>query len=667
MGGLATELATYEASLSPEDRAALTTMERQAMVAETRNLLLNAKARQKESTMKTAGTTPPNTPPGSTNDQTLAPPGELPPPVAAAPAPAAPPPAPAPPAAAPPTPPPGETPPVVNAAAGGGIEQYIDEKQNDDRALSTDEMGIKDRIAANTAAYGHLRVRATKETNLEVFDPNQNGRGILLVRPNLSTKKDAKKLHRCATELLATIGCYGLTHTARIWRGRLRTAEGVVDFGVTNYAGSPHPNDHPSEGAAKGGDDTMRDRAYAENAKPTTSEVTTNAAETPELRTPVAAAKTAQNAPISATDNKGVSQDSGALDGRVTTMSDEVHKKPEGDGLSVLADPADNMRDEREPKDKGSDSMLDDAVNTFANETLTASRKAQTFGGTPATPEGGATPPVTAQAPPKEELPPTPPAPDAGVVTDPVEKKFAQLYAARAEQTIRQATHNFVARFARCMRMAARRQALNLEQNMLKVGMAEALMTSAPINQQEKFVPLDSRTAVFVIERGLGQRTAMDYIDALFRRTAEFMKVSDQALAQMEQDLDQVQPVEPGTEEPPFPAEAAGPTGDSDPVTTPAAMPTMPQMAADESPPEPGADALPPPPTDDMEPPLDEEIPPPPPARQARLSARAGNLPINPTMARTAATTSQSDARREAVRSALSGTKGSILHGILGR
>ena len=714
---LTASLKAFQSTLSPQEQTELSTMERAAMIAETRDLL--NKARQNKggamgtSMNKSAQATPPpqGAPPVGPDpkigqETTTAPvppvtpgaplPGDktgqavdTPPPVQAPPVvtgqaeapPAAPPPAPAPPA---PTPVAAASPGAEPGAS--GIEGYIDEKQQQaGESLSGGEMGIKEdnpaaKVAAYVEAYGHLRIRPTVKNALEVFDP-QNNATLMLVRPNTATRKNAQQLRRCAVDVLASIAHLGLVKTAQKWKAQIKRADGgIVDYGTNVMQTKPKFDD---DSINDRGETTMQ-QDLALGVDSTTGEGDNfTGKDKPETRQPAglsgkAASKQAGEVPCDGCSGTGkretacqycygtgkqwnrdasnkqvategpcshcnglgkvaqkVPEKGGILPGHDTNMADPPAKAPEGNSLSSLDNEDDNMTDKRTTKDKGSDSTLDDAITTFANETLTAglriAQAAQT-GEPPMTmgmpgKDGGCggfdpkqsqspgmdnpmVPPPetqTAQGAPGAPPPPPPPMPATAQGADPNaapgmgadvlpqtaqqetdpnaadpsmmsdEQKIAHLYRKRSEKLVAENTRKFIARFVRCLRVAARRQALNLEPNQLKIAVADALMTEAPLSKHEVYMPMDARTATFICERGLDQRNALAFVDALIKRSAAFMRMGDEALTQVEEDLENIQPVAPSEKK----------EGQAVPPGQPSAMPGMPQMA------EPGPDADP--------------------------------------------------------------------------
>lgn len=693
---LAETLRKFESTLTPAEVTQLSEQERSAMRAETRELFARARAKGGGQMSKSAqaavppnGQMPPIPPAGKAGQMPLPPEGAAgTDPTACGSA-----------CAEAPVPVPPVAPSPQQPVQAEGIDDYINEvDQQNAGALSSNEMGIKEpenkvasKVQAYRDAYAHIRIRPTAKQTLEVFD-SKTAQVLMTLRPNTSTRNDQAKLRRMAVSVLRSIGSEGLAKTAELWKAQVHTASGgIVDYGTMAMHPAPKNNDNSINDR---GETTMQQDVTLGVDSTTGEGNNLTTTEQPETREPAGLSKSSQ------------AKGDGILPGHDTNLADPPPEAPQGNALSVLDNAEDNLEDKRTPKDKGSDSSLDDAITTFANETLTASlRRSQTEpqmnGSVPAksAQQPPAQPPmpempVTGQEQQPQPMPPVQPieaAPGMGgdvLPADPStvdpstmsdEQKIAHFHRKRAEKEIAQNTRDFIARFVRSIRIAARRQALNLEPNQLKIAVADALMTEAPISRREVYQPMDARTATFVIERGLDQANALAYVDGLVRRAGAFMKMSDEAIAQIEEDLNVIQPVEPSTEK----------EGQENPAS-PGVMPQMPQMAQTETETDdmsmvPGADdyaadpmmqdpsqMLPQEADEDpgvagqpggMELPMQQT----PEQRAASIRQRAasGNLPIN-TGAAVATATAQPFDKRAQIRFAVGGTKSAGLRSFFG-
>jgi hypothetical protein len=685
-------VALVESQLSPVEKTQLSDLERQAMNAETAELISKTKGSNKMATRLA------QTPPGA--------PGVMPPqeevqaghydehqsqavdpnmPMQAQTPPDPPQPA-APPA------PPG---PGVEAAAPEGIENYIDEKEGQGANQSPEEMGISPQ-AAYRSVYGHLRLRPTANRDLDVFDPT-NQSVLMTVRPNMATKANLDTLRKCGVLVLQNIAAMGLSKTAKKFKAQLRTAAGgVVDFGDNTFASDAKPDyENPGNGINAKGDSNYADTKPNMNGVDTTvnnGEVADrvphqnreapglaekplvtkgaqlenlgddkappfdaeDAAKARKKKDKEAALRLAQNAPMKPNGPPSEIVDKGSLGGHVTNMSDEVNNRAEGNALDVTDMYDSNMRDDRKPYEKGT-AVTDGEIDTFANESITASvrlpvRKAQA-------PMPQQMPPMQAQAPvdpnmaPVAQAPMTPQAPgsvppvQAAAPVEPSpdmtpeqEKVLAAYMKEKIAKEVQTATRNFVAKFVRCIRLSARRQAMNMEPNQIKIAMADALMTPAMLSRHEEFVPMDERTATFVIEQGLNVPSALSYTDSLIKGAQRFFKMSDIALAQVEEDLSHQTPTTPqpveGQMEPPM-------DGGAEMAPTAEEGPPMPNEHMTHQ--EPGSD-----PAEHM-------------ASMRRQAALEGNLPVNPGASPEVVPTRGADKRMN-IRAALSSTQQGSYH-----
>ena len=674
MGVLQNRIAAFTQSLSPEEANKLTVMERTALLAETDELLSKTRGSNTMSRTAQVAKIPPQDMQPQEEIQGQAAPPQT--PVQA-------PPAPMPGVTADPEPDP-STP----------FQQYVEEKESQ-APVSQTEMGLSNPTAAYVPIYKHLRIRATSEKNLEVFDPHNANKVLITVRPNTATKTSEANLRNCAVEILKTIASSGLTKTAQSFKAKVHTAQGIVDYGDNNFADVDSPDYTQDSSINSRGDSNLnKETSYDQNGVTSTTlagdELTVPPVDQKQTRTSPGAEggslKTGQNSAMKPSSPPTEIAGGGSLAGRTTNMADENHDRNEH-GLSATDMYDSNMRDDRKPYEKGTPST-EGEINTFANETLTAEyRQAQMEScpcGTPGCPGCEKGQQMKAQAPapvpqaPAPQMPPVTSAPkgcpmhdkapdpncaacngqqinsqaqgtpspmptmtashriaepDPDSDPDPdMEEKVGRYIKAKVRKEVHDKTRSFIARFIRCVKMAAARQSLNLEPNQLKIAMADALMSPAFLSRHEEYVPMDARTATFVVEAGLNRKNAEAFIDSLIAGAAHFYKMSDQTLAQLDQDIQRQQPVEVTAEPDPEPDPAFTPTAEADP----------------------GAEV--------DEPTLVEE--PKVASERRRASAVSGNLPINPGVV---ASPEPGNDKRSAVRSALGHTKGSLMHSAMSR
>jgi hypothetical protein len=385
------------------------------------------------------------------------------------------------------------------------ISNYVDEhKPEAQQQMSNDEMGIRPQ-ARYASVYGHLRIRANSEGNLEVIDPQDTSKTALLtVRTNNATKRSKVALQGCAVRVLQGIAKDGLVVTARKWKALVKKADGgVVDYGDTNMVDAPS---YDKSSITEDGASVLKNENYdANGVTSTTKEDGLTAKEK----------HPARNVPGLGGPLKTAQISGGSLSDRETNLADENNDRSEK-SLSSTEGRESNMAEDYTPF-KMSDTSLEDAENVLADPEYQNKAAASFIEEKNDKPESG--------------------------LSEEDEAKIAAYYDKKAQKLAAEKVKEFSARLARCIRMAARRQALNLESNQIKIALADVLMSPAFMSRHEEYVPMDERTATFVIERALDQKAAVSYIDSLFERAASLMKMSDESLAQLEADLKRSLPV----------------------------------------------------------------------------------------------------------------------------
>jgi hypothetical protein len=244
---LESRIASFSASLNANEQQALTEMEKTAIQVETGGLLQRTTGKGVEMT-RTAQQQPPGVLPPQ-EDPNMPP-------------------------AVDPNAPPAMDPnaPMAQPAA-GPFEQFIDEKESQEVPMGGAEMGITSPIAAYVGPYGHLKIRLAASRDLELYDPGNN-QVLMYVRPNQATRSDSTKLRACALAVLKQVSVSGLTKSAAMFRARIRTAGGIVDYGDNTFAQPDKPDyENPGDGINAHGDDVMRGEHYNENGvRSTTNE-----------------------------------------------------------------------------------------------------------------------------------------------------------------------------------------------------------------------------------------------------------------------------------------------------------------------------------------------------------------------------------------------------------
>jgi len=121
-----------------------------------------------------------------------------------------------------------------------------------------------------------------------------------------------------------------------------------------------------------------------------------------------------------------------------------------------------------------------------------------------------------------------------------LEKKIAEL-----EEEKKQFITNMADRFARALKLVAKRQALNLEYSPLKTAMGIALCNPMPLGDGYEYAPMDQKTAVTIVEaafsdpiiEGTDKPAWEAFIDGIIERAASVMNWNDETLMQVEADL----------------------------------------------------------------------------------------------------------------------------------
>lgn len=132
-----------------------------------------------------------------------------------------------------------------------------------------------------------------------------------------------------------------------------------------------------------------------------------------------------------------------------------------------------------------------------------------------------------------------------------LEKLYAKRLAAKTEAMDKEAEEfkkTLSDRFARALKIASHRQALNLEYSALKTAMGIALCNRTPLGGGDELIPMDPKTAQTVVDYAFAspiveqtEKPAWEAnIDGLLKRAATIMEMGDQALMQVEADLKNV-------------------------------------------------------------------------------------------------------------------------------
>jgi len=119
-----------------------------------------------------------------------------------------------------------------------------------------------------------------------------------------------------------------------------------------------------------------------------------------------------------------------------------------------------------------------------------------------------------------------------------VEANYKKLYANRAKKEAAEKTKKFVNRFARCMKIAAKRMALNHDDNPMKAAALDILTAdNVRFSDGERFAPMDSVTAKEIVEL-IAAESHDNFISHLMERTSKLMNKSEAYLEDVEADME---------------------------------------------------------------------------------------------------------------------------------
>lgn len=136
----------------------------------------------------------------------------------------------------------------------------------------------------------------------------------------------------------------------------------------------------------------------------------------------------------------------------------------------------------------------------------------------------------------------------AALTAKATEERMRKLYASRLEAAKKAFEEEKAAlesslreRFARALKLVARRHLLNLEESPLKTTMLDSLTVARPVGKEASgeplvFSPLDDDLALHLVESAWHQ-AALEEVDRLVVRAAEIMSYSDEYLMNAESDL----------------------------------------------------------------------------------------------------------------------------------
>jgi hypothetical protein len=103
------------------------------------------------------------------------------------------------------------------------------------------------------------------------------------------------------------------------------------------------------------------------------------------------------------------------------------------------------------------------------------------------------------------------------------------------------ATSKVQAKLLRALKLAAKRQALNLEESPIKAKMFDVLASSMDIDHDSYYPGMDAEVAARLIE-ATADGSFDAFIDSILKRASEFLSMNDEALASIEADVKNLRP-----------------------------------------------------------------------------------------------------------------------------
>jgi len=343
-------------------------------------------------------------------------------------------------------------------------------------------------------SYKNLKAEITTTGNIRIFDGDGT---YFVVKPDKVpsdgkvANKDGKELAKTVLTMIAEHGIGGtIRRTNAIMGPRISQ---VLEYAVNDMAGE----ERIKTDSILEEEDNDTQEAKTQEAKSVTDEGQEVDSKEPH-------------------ETKGIGDS--ALTGRETDVEDEQHdvESPasllQGGGGSVKH-PESDTREKRKDWDLGKGSVEGIALDHV--EQFTKSKKGENANKVHA-------------------------ARLEGIYKTRLEKKVSEL-----EKEKEDYKNNLRDRLIKAMKIAARRQALNLEYSPIKTSMGVALCNKRSLGEGYEYEPMDQKTAVHLIEaafneplvNGTDKPAWESFIDGLVERAASIMKMNDEALMQIEADL----------------------------------------------------------------------------------------------------------------------------------
>jgi hypothetical protein len=477
------------------------------------------------------------------------------------------------------------------------VEQSITSDLNKIMEFKENQVGTSNKFAG---IYGDIQVSVTKVGNVRVSTPKGN---MFVIRP-IDKPKDVAASKKVAREVLSHIAEHGLTDTMITYNAIVgpKMAQ-VLEYHIEDFVKGREEGDKDPM-PANGEDDLAEKREKPEDTL-ITEEITDRAEEGHEQRDQGNSDVLEKHMPDHKLGLppgvRPITDGANDRDGMPDSMLSDVQldisiKKPKRAEWEKPWEKKEESEDVEEAK-----SMKEVESTKKDKKAQAAPPPPAPGGGTMAPPEQTAPPPTTGNpaAGPgpgpqvaaevcssgqedmcsdpgcpvhgeKEQdmrpigAPPIVPAqgmPMMGSITDPLVKEAAakhvtrleRLYQGRmakaADETAKKmatlektAVDKAIAKLSRAIKLASRRQALNLEFSPLKAAMHDVLVSELELDSEYVYPGMDNMTASRLVEAASATAFS-EFTESLMSRAAEFLKMSDEALTSIEVDVKNLRPV----------------------------------------------------------------------------------------------------------------------------
>ena len=478
------------------------------------------------------------------------------------------------------------------------VEQSITSDLNKIMEFKENQVGTSNKFAG---IYGDIQVSVTKVGNVRVSTPKGN---MFVIRP-IDKPKDVAASKKVAREVLSHIAEHGLTDTMITYNAIVgpKMAQ-VLEYHIEDFVKGREEGDKDPM-PANGEDDLAEKREKPEDTL-ITEEITDRADEGHEQRDQGNSDILEKHIPDHKLGlppgvrpiTDGANDRDGVPDSMLSDVQLDISiKKPkraewekpwEKKEESEDVEEAKSMKEVESKKDKKAQAAPPPPApggGTMAPPEQTA--PPPTTGNPAAGPGPGPGPQVAAEVcssgdedmcsdpvcPVHSEkpqdmrpigAPPIVPAqgmPMMGSIDDPLVKEAAakhvtrleRLYQGRmakaADETAKKmanlektAVDKAVAKLSRAIKLASRRQALNLEFSPLKAAMHDILVSELELDSEYVYPGMDNMTASRLVE-ATSETAFSEFTNSLMSRAAEFLKMSDEALTSLEVDVKNLRPV----------------------------------------------------------------------------------------------------------------------------